>query len=756
MIRLPYPNIYKKIYTSILFIGTLAIVNILVIYKEAFHPLIGIINLLYFLLVPGFLLTRLMKIKGKPGELFGYSAILSVSYLIFFGFLTNNIIPMFGITQPLSLIPFLISFNIALITIYYIVMLYGDLTDRIFRKPDIKPLSFTFSFITFLFPVIMSTGSNLLNNGGSNIFNLIGLFGISLHLLILLLIRKHLQNFVFPLCIYLIGLSLLLMYSIRTPNLMGWDIQTEYKVFQITKSQFEWTVLNYHNAYNATLGITILPTLISHLTILKDLYVFKLIYLFIFAFSGVGAYYIFQRYVSRTAAYISSFFVIIQMSYTSMPSLARQEIAYLAFVYIILILFDKVNRKSTKNALFLLLSATIVVSHYTTTYITIGLFVTTYLVSKMQVLINKIIHKIKPDKKIIELKLQLNGLNILFMIVITVLWYGVYTNASANLKNLFTSVNQSIGKIHTQESRSKQSWITVTGKNEASTYNDFESFIKINSRSNNPSYYRDEITNQYPVYRVAEDYIPYNKTTKQIPELISLIDRHLMKVFIIFGIVTSIFLFIKRRTKLSYEYLLFSSIYFTLIVAAIFIPQVSKQYNMERLYQQGLIFLGIFPVILFLYIFPRIYRTIKYLILGIFFIIYLYSYHGIITQFFGGLPTLNLNNNGNEYSQYYIHDSELSAAKWLDKNRNKDIFVHASMYSELRLSSNSNFDNLQKNLFPSAIRKYSYVYGSYENVQLSRVQTKFGNKHLLYNFPHDFLNDNKDVIYSNKYNEIYR
>ena len=83
-------------------------------------------------------------------------------------------------------------------------------------------------------------------------------------------------------------------------------------------------------------------------------------------------------------------------------------------------------------------------------------------------------------------------------------------------------------------------------------------------------------------------------------------------------------------------------------------------------------------------------------------------------------------------------------------------FFHVDMYAELRLAPESNIAYLQKNIVPAAIWKDSYVYGSYENVTMGRVQTKYNNVLLLYNFPVLFLEENKDVVYSNKVNEIYK
>ena len=734
---------------------TLSFINITTLYKEYLHSSVGILNLAFFLLIPGYLITKLLNINGKLGEIIGYSVVLSISFLIFIGLAINNILPLFAIMRPLETIPFLIGADIGLFVILILLYIHTEKIKFQFDIPKLNLLSKAFIFIAFLFPVVMLTGTNLLNNGGSNVLVFSVLIGIVIYTLQLILFRKYIHDSVFPISIFFIGLSLLWMYSWRTPFLMGWDIQTEYKVYLLTKEQYQWTVLNYHNAYNATLGVTILPTLLSNLSTIKDIYIFKLVYPFLFAFSGIGTYYLLHRYLSRTAAYLASFFFIIQMSYASMPSLARQEIGYLCFIYLILSLFDYHNKKLHRNTLFLILGCTVVVTHYTTTYIMVGLFIVTYILSKIIQLFFRIVTKFKPNWIMPAFRFNLHGVNVVLLLLLTIFWYGIYTNASANIQNFGKSVFDNISKVQTQEGRSGQSWITINGKQRSSTMTDLEAFEAFNKR--NEYGYPESITSRYPVLSITSAYVPYSATFKQYPETIGLYSRHAMKALIIMGLLFVMFqIFIKKKKIVEIEWLILACLYLFLIIMAIFIPKVSGQYNMERLYQQGLIFLVFFPVFFIKSVFTKLSHTIKYVFILTLFSVYFFSYHGVIIQMFGGLPTMNLNNFGNEYDQYYIHESELKSAKWLDQNREIDNFIHADSYAELRLSSGTNISNVQTKLLPSSFWQKSYIYGTEENVLRGKVQANFNSTSLVYNFPLQFLNDNKDVVYSNKKSIIYK
>lgn len=75
-----------------------------------------ILGFFFLTLLPGLLILKILKLsKLGSTEKFVLSVGLSVAFLMLFGLLLNNLLLSLGYETPLSMIPLLISFNIAFI-----------------------------------------------------------------------------------------------------------------------------------------------------------------------------------------------------------------------------------------------------------------------------------------------------------------------------------------------------------------------------------------------------------------------------------------------------------------------------------------------------------------------------------------------------------------------------------------------------------------------------------------------------------------
>ena len=88
----------------------------------------------------------------------------------------------------------------------------------------------------------MIAGANRLNNGSGDLVALVGLSAVAITFAFLLWRRTDLRDSVVAASIYLLGLSLLLATSLRGWYITGHDIQTEYRVFQLTKDHGVWNI----------------------------------------------------------------------------------------------------------------------------------------------------------------------------------------------------------------------------------------------------------------------------------------------------------------------------------------------------------------------------------------------------------------------------------------------------------------------------------------------------------------------------------
>ena len=96
-----------------------------------------VFGFLFLTILPGVLILEILKLnKMGSTEKFVLSVGLSVSFLMFFGLLVNNLSLYFGYETPLATIPLLISFNLSFIILATIGRMIN--TEPIFSLPNLK------------------------------------------------------------------------------------------------------------------------------------------------------------------------------------------------------------------------------------------------------------------------------------------------------------------------------------------------------------------------------------------------------------------------------------------------------------------------------------------------------------------------------------------------------------------------------------------------------------------------------------------
>lgn len=196
-----------------------------------------------------------------------------------------------------------------------------------------------------------------------------------------------------------------------------------------------------------------------------------------------------------------------------------------------------------------------------------------------------------------------------------------------------------------------------------------------------------------------------------------------------------------------------------LMALMIFIPYVSLAYNFERLFLQCLVLLSFPTVFGIMTVFKFLKnKNILFILMACIFVWIFLSNSGFNSNIFGGSPKMTLNNFGEAYERFYTHDSEVRSLEWLSKNYNKKDKIYIDEYSRLRLLSLSkiNEENVLKDILPSTIYKNAYVYSSYTNTINQTTRVIYQEDFLEYNFPLEFLNENKNKIYDNGESDIYK
>ncbi len=765
----------NKLFSGILSFGLITI--LLVLFDIQNYYLRAIFSFFFLTTIPGLLIMLILKIRKIDfWEYLVYAIGLSIAFLMLAGLAVNWILPWLHITdKPLSLFPLLISFDVFLSLFGLIAYKRCNKISLQVKLPKLNWINKSFFLAPLIFPLLSILGAITLNNGGSNYFTMIMLGGIATYVFLAVLFRNKLNENIYHWAILMMSISLLLMFSLRSWHISGWDIHQEYRMFQLTKDNFHWSMLNSpENAYNACLSLTILPTILSSFLKINDEYIFKLVFQIVFSFVPVIVFLFLRRYTKGIIAFLASFFFISQNVFMQqMPCLMRQEIAFLFFALFLIALFTKNFNSSIKKNLLLIFGFSMIISHYSTTYVALALFTFVYFVwlffrkTENKKFFSKIYQKLnlKEKGRTKREKYYIGGTLIFVLFVFTFLWSFQLTRTSGNLIYTFKMVTINIGKIFKNEMKSEGALLALGVSVKTYTMDDVKN-------------YRDNITKEYHTNKTwinfysPEKYADYairpiypqsisspNSMIKLISGYLTKIVGRSLQISILIGVFYLLFFQLKKQ-KISAEYIVMSLGSIFLLGIVIIVPNISIEYPVERFFQQALVLLSLPTVLGVLVVFKFLKnKNTKFLLIAIMFLWYFLFFSGFTSQLFGGVPRMNLNNFGEEYDRFYTYKSEVKSLEWLSKYYNQKDEIYMDEYAILKAYSFSriNKKNVLEYILPSIIDKNAYVYSSYTNkINKTTRVNNYKNNFLEYNFPTEFLNDNKNKIYINGGSEIFK
>jgi len=218
-----------------------------------------IFGFFFLTILPGLLVLQILKLnKIGSTEKFVLLVGLSISFLMFFGLLINNLSLSLGYETPLATIPLLIAFNIAFIALG--IMGYKLNKEPIFPLPNIE-LSTSekaFLIVPILFPALSIFGMHVMNTTDNNIILMLLLFLIPIYVAFICFFNQKFSKRLYPVVIFLISISLLLLMALKSNHLIGIDTHEEYYLFQTTLDNLHWRVAIMGNALDACLSISLL------------------------------------------------------------------------------------------------------------------------------------------------------------------------------------------------------------------------------------------------------------------------------------------------------------------------------------------------------------------------------------------------------------------------------------------------------------------------------------------------------------------
>jgi uncharacterized membrane protein len=378
-------------------------------------------------------------------------------------------------------------------------------------------------------------------------------------------------------------------------------------------------------------------------------WVFKIIYPLLFTLVPLGIYQLSKQYFDRTIALLSSFlFMSIMTFYNDMIALARQEVAEVFFILIFVVMFNKSINRVERTILGLIFGASLIVSHYSLSYIFVVLLVvapivilileriSSLLLQKRDHGFNKYNHTdfptVEPSSKLINRKLTLGF--IAFFIFACLSWYIWQSNSSAF--TAFVMIGRHITDTLVTEFASLMSsealWLIMTP-----------------ARS--------------PIHEIAK----------------------YLNLVIILLIAVGIINLIKhwRDKNTDEEFSSFALVSFVLLIIALPVPYLAIALNTTRLYHINLILLAPFgitgAIITFQFLFSKVGRSGALGFVSILLSVQLLLGSGFVHEiardptFTGSLVQESISVSGNIkekafYYGAYTAEEDVFSAKWLSAN----------------------------------------------------------------------------------------
>ena len=553
-------------------------------------------------------------------------------------------------------------------------------------------------------------GINLMESSGNNIILMLLFVSIPSYVFVIMLFRDKFPKKMYPLIIFSISLSLLLLLSLRSNHIIGADIHLEYYIFFNTLISKQWSIIGT-TTLDACISVSLLPVIYQKMMNINPEFLFKFLYVLLFSISPLIVYLISNKYVKKEYAFLAAFFFMSQSSFLLAEINPRTNIAILFFMLAIMIFFSKNLDMWRKKLIFIIFITTCILSHYSTSYI----FFIMLLISSLIALIYK-------QRSSIRTTISYN-LIILFFSMMFV-WYGQITGKAFNsgINFIISTMENLLFRFFIEESRGTQVQ-ALAGQN---------------------------IVNKGISAQIEFVFTWMLLAVIMFGVISVLIDRD--QVLLLktdkFGYLKPKLNYLKER--IDFEYFIMAFVCCILLAVTVIIPGIAKGYSMDRLYLLTSSLLAVFFIIGGIKlsgILNKIFHRNKNIdhkfsssvfIILIVLIPYFMCVNGFIYNITGENRSVLSNSNVESYSEMYILDGESNGAKWLGDNRNTSLKTYADHTGRYRLISQGKFfGSIDEDKLKNTDLIKGYIYLRNRNINglfVGRNYTKLINNDIYSNY----------------------
>jgi uncharacterized membrane protein len=710
---------------------------------------VQVVLLAVLLVLPGVLLLRALRVPGKTVLSFpAYVPGASIVLLLGSGLVVDLAGPLVGVARPLSPEPLLVGVEIICLGLLAAGSRAGPETAIPWRSLS-RPASRAWPLLApLLLPALAAAGAARLNNGHGGAVAVIAVAACWLTLAATLACAAWLDTALLSVVGYAVALALMWGFSLRGDLVYGFDISAEYHAMQQTVQAGVWHTAHVGDAYGAMLSVTVLPATLHAIAGTSGLMVFKAVYPMISAIFPVVVFHLTGRVLSKGWAFAAAALVIVQQPYfQEFPGLARQEIAMVLFAVLVAAVVAVDLPRRAQLAMVVLLGLGMAVSHYSTTYFAIVMFL-------LALVLQWVVSWLRKTPRL-SASLAVAGLTVA---VGAAVWYGLVTRSASNLSQ-FVSAAQSQGFDLLPSSGGLLARYLQASSSTAVSAAEYARQVHLYYAANVP-YVHPYPDASKPIYALQNSAGPSTPVRFQFG--LSWLGRGELVVEQLMNLVAAVgalcIVLSRKSSALARQLGLLGLATLVILAALRFSGTAATAYNPERAFLQAFVVLGVGLcwVLQWLAGSSRRRRIAVLAVTVGAVAVVAANTTGLAGAAFGGGTDTNLANNGGDYDQFDMTAPELAAASWLGQQAQPGQLIYADRYAQLRLAAMiGGRPGELSDITPLTLNQQAWIYADRTNVTGDLGLAYFQNESAAYAFPFRFLRANYDLVYTAGSSEVF-
>jgi uncharacterized membrane protein len=723
-----------------------------------------LLALTLILVLPGAVVLSAARIDIESAYLRVCAAVgASVGVLMAYAALGSAVLPHLGVSRPIGTVPAVVAVNALVVSLLLIRPRRTVPALDLFR---VTPGSAGGLWIASLAaPVLALVGVERLNSGHGSALVQVAIAAVALSVLGGLLAARRNRDLGMQLVLLLASLAALYLYSYRGNHLFGFDVQREFQRFVMTNQAGRWVPPANGDPYSAMLSITALPAMLTRLTGISGLYLFKgILPLLVAAVPGL-VYEAARQWVPRRAAYVGAAYVLAIPDFSGqLPGLARQEVAFFFFALLLAVMFACRLPPARHQATVIVVMVLLVVSHYSTSYVAVVVFTVTWLVFGAIRLGRRLLARAGPSSRaLITLPVVAAGIGSIG------LWDVLLTNSSGNVTSFVSSLADK-GLQILPNARHGSILDRYLNGNLGTTLTPRAYYAEAEHTSHLLAPWLDRypvsLTNLYP----AEAAPAALHTPQRLPYLgtavngLSTLTEELILLSMVVGVGAVLVARFRRRRagsgtpaarRVPFEIGVLGAVMIGFLGLVRLSGTVVGSYNADRAQLQGAMILACAIGLVIEWVLARGRVLAAAAFIGLL-AIYVNG-TGETAAVAGGPAPVLLANGGTGYDYFVASDGEISAAQWLIVKAGAGPLVYADPYAALRIWGSTNYTpQPQFLLTPATIGKDAWVYAPAYSVVDGRAYGTIRQNSATFRFPAAFLSQVENVVYSDPTARVYQ